>query len=62
MLNNAGEIRGSRIFGPVARELRAASSFPKNCSVIKLLQSNGASIVRIRFSSAVAPIHELVLW
>ena len=23
LLNNAGEIRGSRIFGPVARELRA---------------------------------------
>ena len=25
LLNNAGEIRGSRIFGPVARELRAAN-------------------------------------
>ena len=24
LLNNAGELRGSRIFGPVARELRAA--------------------------------------
>ena len=24
-LNNAGEIRGSRIFGPVARELRATN-------------------------------------
>ena len=26
LLNNAGELRGSRIFGPVARELRAAMS------------------------------------
>ena len=25
LLNNAGEMRGSRIFGPVARELRAAN-------------------------------------
>ena len=25
ILNNAGEIRGSRIFGPVARELRATN-------------------------------------
>ncbi|MBQ7150178.1 MAG: 50S ribosomal protein L14 [Bacteroidales bacterium] len=25
LLNNAGELRGSRIFGPVARELRAAN-------------------------------------
>ena len=25
LLNNAGDIRGSRIFGPVARELRAAN-------------------------------------
>ena len=25
LLNNEGEIRGSRIFGPVARELRAAN-------------------------------------
>ena len=25
VLNNAGEIRGSRIFGPVARELRATN-------------------------------------
>ena len=25
LLNNAGEIRGSRIFGPVARELRASN-------------------------------------
>ncbi|MBP8782689.1 MAG: 50S ribosomal protein L14 [Bacteroidia bacterium] len=25
LLNNAGEIRGSRIFGPVARELRATN-------------------------------------
>ena len=25
LLNNAGEIRGSRIFGPVARELRAVN-------------------------------------
>ena len=25
LLNNAGEIRGNRIFGPVARELRAAN-------------------------------------
>ena len=24
-LNNAGELRGSRIFGPVARELRAVN-------------------------------------
>ena len=24
-MNNAGEIRGSRIFGPVARELRATN-------------------------------------
>ncbi|MDR2474457.1 MAG: 50S ribosomal protein L14 [Bacteroidales bacterium] len=26
LLNNAGEIRGSRIFGPVARELRAENT------------------------------------
>ena len=25
LLNNAGELRGSRIFGPVARELRTAN-------------------------------------
>jgi large subunit ribosomal protein L14 len=25
LLNNSGEIRGSRIFGPVARELRATN-------------------------------------
>ena len=25
LLNNAGELRGSRIFGPVARELRASN-------------------------------------
>ena len=25
LVNNAGELRGSRIFGPVARELRAAN-------------------------------------
>jgi len=25
LLNNAGEMRGSRIFGPVARELRASN-------------------------------------
>ena len=25
LLNNAGELRGSRIFGPVSRELRAAN-------------------------------------
>ncbi|WP_290147504.1 uL14 family ribosomal protein, partial [uncultured Duncaniella sp.] len=25
LLNNAGELRGTRIFGPVARELRAAN-------------------------------------
>ena len=25
LLNNAGDLRGSRIFGPVARELRAAN-------------------------------------
>jgi len=25
LLNNAGELRGSRVFGPVARELRAAN-------------------------------------
>ena len=25
LLNNAGEIRGSRVFGPVARELRATN-------------------------------------
>lgn len=25
LLNNAGEIRGTRIFGPVARELRATN-------------------------------------
>jgi len=25
LLNQAGEIRGSRIFGPVARELRGAN-------------------------------------
>lgn len=25
LINNAGEMRGSRIFGPVARELRAAN-------------------------------------
>ena len=25
LINNAGELRGSRIFGPVARELRAAN-------------------------------------
>ena len=25
LLNNAGELRGSRIFGPVARELRAVN-------------------------------------
>lgn len=25
LLNNAGEIRGSRIFGPIARELRATN-------------------------------------
>lgn len=31
LLNNAGEIRGSRIFGPVARELRA-----KNMKIISL--------------------------
>ncbi|KAA6327176.1 50S ribosomal protein L14 [termite gut metagenome] len=31
LLNNAGEIRGSRIFGPVARELRA-----KNMKVVSL--------------------------
>ncbi len=29
LLNNAGEIRGSRIFGPVARELRATKH--ENC-------------------------------
>ena len=26
LLNNAGEIRGSRIFGPIARKLRAANT------------------------------------
>jgi len=31
LLNNAGEIRGSRIFGPVARELRS-----KNMKIISL--------------------------
>lgn len=31
LLNNAGELRGSRIFGPVARELRA-----KNMKIISL--------------------------
>ncbi|KAA6349459.1 50S ribosomal protein L14 [termite gut metagenome] len=31
LLNNAGEIRGSRIFGPVARELRT-----KNMKVVSL--------------------------
>ncbi len=31
LLNNAGEIRGSRIFGPVARELRA-----RNMKIISL--------------------------
>ena len=31
LLNNAGEIRGSRIFGPVARELRAT-----NMKIIKI--------------------------
>jgi large subunit ribosomal protein L14 len=31
LLNNAGEIRGSRIFGPVARELRA-----RNMKVVSL--------------------------
>ncbi|KAA6345685.1 50S ribosomal protein L14 [termite gut metagenome] len=31
LLNNLGEIRGSRIFGPVARELRA-----KNMKVVSL--------------------------
>ena len=31
LLNNAGELRGSRIFGPVARELRA-----KNMKVVSL--------------------------
>ena len=25
LLNNAGELRGTRIFGPVARELRATN-------------------------------------
>ena len=25
LINNAGELRGSRIFGPVARELRATN-------------------------------------
>ena len=25
LLNNAGELRGSRVFGPVAREIRAAN-------------------------------------
>ena len=31
LLNNTGEIRGSRIFGPIARELRA-----KNMKIISL--------------------------
>jgi large subunit ribosomal protein L14 len=31
LLNNAGEMRGTRIFGPVARELRA-----KNMKIISL--------------------------
>ena len=30
LLNNAGEIRGSRIFGPVARELRATNREKKS--------------------------------
>ena len=29
LLTNAGELRGTRIFGPVARELRATNSLPK---------------------------------
>ena len=29
LLNNAGEIRGSRIFGPVARELRATDVYKR---------------------------------
>ncbi len=31
LLNNAGEMRGSRIFGPIARELRA-----KNMKIVSL--------------------------
>ena len=31
LLNNAGEIRGTRIFGPIARELRA-----KNMKIVSL--------------------------
>ena len=39
LLNNAGEIRGSRIFGPVARELRAA-----NMKVVSLLHFIGLQV------------------
>ena len=33
LLNNAGELRGSRIFGPVARELRAVKNAMKIVSL-----------------------------
>jgi len=42
LLNNAGELRGSRIFGPVARELRAA-----NMKVVSLAPEVLYSILRI---------------
>ena len=35
LLNNAGELRGTRIFGPVARELRATSN-TTNMKIVSL--------------------------
>ena len=35
LLTNAGELRGTRIFGPVARELRATSN-PTNMKIVSL--------------------------
>ena len=53
LLNNAGEIRGSRIFGPVARELRATNmkvSVPqrKNTVVYRLSRNAVVLLLRVR--------------
>ena len=41
LLNNAGELRGSRIFGPVARELR--ENFMKSLFLIAELPGGGSA-------------------
>ena len=53
LLNNAGELRGSRIFGPVARELRATNivemEAPINISNLSLIDPKSGTATRIGY-------------